>query len=179
MKQEIQQHTRTSKGIVRKLAYIRIFGILGTITLFGTAWALAKVVWLDALVLPDYKLYASEEIHILSVLAVLAFVLGCLGGLMTLVLFFPFVRRWTRITGIGILRPFDVFCVIPCLLLLWYCSSFLLLYSINGAFTRRGGTTPYCYGEPVFFVYDPLVRLALDVHWYGGNRYASAYMKGE
>lgn len=52
-----------------------------------------------------------------------------------------------------------------------YLGTFSLFFSIDGSFTRLGGTTPYCYARPGFQMYEPLVRVARRLGFRGGNRY--------
>ena len=53
--------------------------------------------------------------------------------------------------------------------ILYYFISFLVLYSIDGSFTRSGGTTPFCHKHPWNRVYEPLAIIAHKNKWWGGG----------
>ena len=57
----------------------------------------------------------------------------------------------------------------------WFLASFLLFFSIDGSFTRVGGTTTYCYFNPLFGIYEPMALGAWGAGVLGGGPLVKAH----
>ena len=61
----------------------------------------------------------------------------------------------------------------------YYVVSFIAFYSIDGSFTREGGTTPYCYVHPWNGMYQPLAERALRLGWWGGGPHVAEWLEAK
>ena len=145
------------------------------LTMLGSYWSVTKILGLHSIVLPEYIRYSEAEIERLN-LARYGFLSAAGMALVAFILLVIQAIRQKKSKGRLVNRK-DI-SVVPAILFVWYIISFSLFYSLNAAFTRIGGTTPYCYDDPFMKIYEPMVNLAYRIGWYGsGNRYALAWLK--
>jgi hypothetical protein len=58
----------------------------------------------------------------------------------------------------------------------WYLLSGASFFALDGAFTRLGGTTPFCYEHPFLGLYEPVASTLWRAGLPGGGRYVNAYL---
>ena len=143
--------------------------------MLGSYWSVRKILDLHSIVFSEYIRYSEVETEYLS-LARHGFLLAA--GMASVVFAILVIHLIRQKNSKG--RPANKkdILVVPAILFIWYITSFSLFYSLNAAFTRIGGTTPYCYDDPFMKIYEPMVSLAYRIGWYGsGNRYALDWLK--
>jgi len=147
--------------------------ILTALTGAGTALTIPKVLRDEAWTGLDF--YSVPEEWALIAMVITGITLALAAPLFALVLFAHWWRRRDAFSSAPRASKRQVV-RLPMVVVAWYVISGACLFSLDASFTRRGGTTPFCYDHPVLFVYQPVVSTLFRLGWHGGGRYTRAYM---